>query len=243
MDGLAWKAPLSLKIKIFTWQLLQDRLPSGVEVAKQQGRELCLFCGISESGTHIMFTCTVARFLWSFVHEGVGLWLADQRPRRVMENRANATGKKRRLFWSVFATMSWTLWTIRNKMVTGRVFPHNGSNHIVRCLVLLQQWYCCVDKRTESAWTPSSVTWWRRHAVFPHRPDADRVPLRDTALLAASVLPPPSSALAPLGGFYPPLISNERTQFCKLALNIRNLFHSSVSYQEYTSFRLQQQSN
>jgi hypothetical protein len=32
-----WKAPLSFKTKIFVWQLLRDRLPTAVEVAKRHG--------------------------------------------------------------------------------------------------------------------------------------------------------------------------------------------------------------
>lgn len=32
-----WKAPPALKVKIFVWQLLRDRDPSGTEVAKRHG--------------------------------------------------------------------------------------------------------------------------------------------------------------------------------------------------------------
>ena len=32
-----WKGPMPLKIKIFVWQLLCDRLPSGVDVARRHG--------------------------------------------------------------------------------------------------------------------------------------------------------------------------------------------------------------
>ena len=69
-----WKAPLPLKTKIFVWQLLRDRLPSGVEVAKRHGPGdgLCPLCAVSETGTHILFSCPAARFLWSFVHEALG---------------------------------------------------------------------------------------------------------------------------------------------------------------------------
>lgn len=33
-----WKAPLPLKIKLFVWQQLRDRLPSGTEVLNRTGR-------------------------------------------------------------------------------------------------------------------------------------------------------------------------------------------------------------
>jgi hypothetical protein len=68
-----WKTPLPLKTKIFVWQMLGDRLPSGVVVSKRQGPGdgLCPLCGIPESGTNIMFTCPASWFLWSFV-QGAG---------------------------------------------------------------------------------------------------------------------------------------------------------------------------
>ena len=69
-----WKAPMPLKIKIFTWQLLRDRLPSGVEVVKQfgPGDGTCPLCAVPESGTHILFSCPAAHFLWSFMAEALG---------------------------------------------------------------------------------------------------------------------------------------------------------------------------
>ena len=44
-----------------------------------------------------------------------------------LEAQANCTGRRRRLFWLVFAAMTWTLWTIRNKMVIERVFLRRAS--------------------------------------------------------------------------------------------------------------------
>jgi hypothetical protein len=68
-----------------------------------------------------MFACPVARFLWSFVAEVLGpKWHALDLG-EFLEEHANRTGKRRRLFWLVFASMTWTLWTIRNKMVIERI--------------------------------------------------------------------------------------------------------------------------
>jgi hypothetical protein len=70
-----WKAPIPLKTKIFVWQLLRDRLPSGVEVVKRHGpgNGLCPLCAVPETTHHIMFACPAARFLWSFVSEALDL--------------------------------------------------------------------------------------------------------------------------------------------------------------------------
>ena len=88
-------------------------------------------CGIPETGTHILFTCPAARFLWNFVHEALGpAWQASDLG-EFLEIQANRTGERRRLFWLVFAALMWTLWTIRNKMVIERIF---SDVLLTRCL-------------------------------------------------------------------------------------------------------------
>ena len=37
--------------------------------------------------------------------------------------------------------MTWTLWTIHNKMVIERVYPRRASDSIFKFLAFLQQWY------------------------------------------------------------------------------------------------------
>jgi hypothetical protein len=90
------------------WQLLRDRLPTAVEVAKRHrlGNGQCPLCDVPEMTHHIIFTCPTTRFLWSFVAEALGPeWQAFDLG-EFLEVRANHTGGRRRLFWLVFATMS-----------------------------------------------------------------------------------------------------------------------------------------
>ena len=58
-----------------------------------------------------------------------------------LETEANRTGARRGLFWFMFATMTWTLWTIRNKMVIERVFLRRASDVIFKFLAFVQQWH------------------------------------------------------------------------------------------------------
>uniref|UniRef100_A0A8I6Y606 Reverse transcriptase zinc-binding domain-containing protein n=1 Tax=Hordeum vulgare subsp. vulgare TaxID=112509 RepID=A0A8I6Y606_HORVV len=69
-----WKAPLPLKIKIFVWQLLRDRLPSRTEVLKRHGPGNGIYplCHVPETGSHILFSCIAAQALWCFVREALG---------------------------------------------------------------------------------------------------------------------------------------------------------------------------
>uniref|UniRef100_A0ACD5XXA3 Uncharacterized protein n=1 Tax=Avena sativa TaxID=4498 RepID=A0ACD5XXA3_AVESA len=125
-------SPLPLSIRIFLWQLLRDRLPSGVEVSKRNGpgNGLCPLCGFPESCTHIMFMCPAAQFLWNFVREALGPAWRVQDLGEFLETKANRTGRGRHLFWLVFAAITWSLWKIRNKMVIERIFPWARGRHL-----------------------------------------------------------------------------------------------------------------
>ena len=134
---------MPLRIKIFIWQLLRDRLPSGVDVEKQHGpgNDLCPLCAVPETETHILFSCPAARFLWSFVSEALRPEWAALDLGKFLKAQANHTSKGRRLFWLVFAAMTWTLWTIRNKMVIKRVFVRRASDSVFKFLAFMQQWH------------------------------------------------------------------------------------------------------
>jgi hypothetical protein len=97
------------------------------------------------------------RFLWSFVAEALGPEWQALDLGEFLEEHANRTGKRRHLFWLVFAAMTWTLWTIRNKMVIERIFLRRASDSIFKFLAFMQQWYPLCRQRvgsgTGSGWT------------------------------------------------------------------------------------------
>ena len=90
-----WKVPLPLKIKIFVWQLQRDRLPFGTSVIKWHGPGdgMCPLCVVSETGSHIFFSCTRARVLWSFVREALRPDYEDLDLYRFLQTYANQTGR------------------------------------------------------------------------------------------------------------------------------------------------------
>src|SRR4051812_11005538 len=69
-----WSIRLPLKIRIFMWQWIRGRLPSGVEVRKRNGpgSGLCPLCDTPEDSNHIFFSCVSAQFAWSCFREAVG---------------------------------------------------------------------------------------------------------------------------------------------------------------------------
>jgi hypothetical protein len=66
-----WAAKLPLKIRIFTWQLVLDRLPSSLLIASKFGPATgrCALCDLPEDANHIFFSCSLARFMWSVVRQ------------------------------------------------------------------------------------------------------------------------------------------------------------------------------
>ncbi|KAE8779383.1 dna replication licensing factor mcm2 [Hordeum vulgare] len=144
-----WKAPLPLKIKIFVWQLLRDRVPSGTEVLKRHGpgNGICPVCHVPETGTHILFSCVAAQALWGFVREALGPEWEAHDLAKCLQVRATQAGRKRRLFWLIFAALTWTLWMTRNKMVIERVFQRLASDSFFKFLAFLQHWHPLVRPR------------------------------------------------------------------------------------------------
>jgi hypothetical protein len=67
--------------------------------------------------------------------------MAGPRPWRVPRNPGKLDWDEVSHFRFMFAAMSWTLWTTRNKMVIEKVFPQHASDSIFKMLVFLQLWY------------------------------------------------------------------------------------------------------
>lgn len=104
-------------------------------------RVLCPLCVVPEMGTHILFSCTATRTLWSFVREALGPdWEAHDLA-SFLQARAMQAGRKRRLFLLVFAALAWTLCTTHNKMVIEQIFLRRASESFFKLLAFLQHWH------------------------------------------------------------------------------------------------------
>jgi hypothetical protein len=66
-----WKAKLPLKIKVFLWQIFNNKLQVAQILIKRgwKGSRDCCVCGKSKSVEHIFFKCHIAKFVWSMIEE------------------------------------------------------------------------------------------------------------------------------------------------------------------------------
>jgi hypothetical protein len=73
MQGV-WKAKLPLKIKIFLWQVCDNKVQSAEQLRKRNwpGDLDCKMCGRPETTDHIIFRCTMAQFIWCVCRDGFG---------------------------------------------------------------------------------------------------------------------------------------------------------------------------
>jgi zinc-binding in reverse transcriptase len=65
-----WKAPISLKIKIFLWLVHQNKILIKDNLIKRRwhGDTKYIFCGEFETVTHLFIKCSIASCLWSWIY-------------------------------------------------------------------------------------------------------------------------------------------------------------------------------
>jgi hypothetical protein len=148
-----WKASLPLKIKIFTWQLAINRLPSSEQINHRSGPSdgLCVMCGQVESADHIFFSCAFAAFMWSGVRAILQVnWNPTSFAQffRIIFDLSPAHG---RAVWILFAAQSWALWHIRNKIVMEHSFPNQPADCVLKSCIFLQQWRPLLKARDRAA--------------------------------------------------------------------------------------------
>ena len=137
-----WAAKLPQKIKIFSWQLILDRLPSGQVLASRQGPSdgLCALCGMAEDASHMFFSCSLAKFAWSVLRQILGNRWCPANFAQFFAILSSLSGQTRRVVWALFVAQSWTLWNIRNKLSIERRIIKHPADVIYKTLIFLQLW-------------------------------------------------------------------------------------------------------
>ena len=144
-----WRTRVPPKIKVFLWQLIRGKLPSGAQLAKRNGPSdgSCALCGEWEDCNHIFFSCHLAKFLWAGVRE---LLACSWNPSGIGEFLSLAQGLQgplRRLVWFTFAAQCWALWNIRNKLAIEGVVISNPADAMFKMSMYMQCWRVLVRRR------------------------------------------------------------------------------------------------
>jgi hypothetical protein len=122
-----WAARVPLKIKIFSWQIALDRLPSSLNVAAKRGpgNGRCALCNVEEDVTHIFFVCSPAKLAWSVLRQLLGCSWCPGNFAQFFAIVSSFSGRFKRMIWLLFIAQSWALWLLRNKLtIESRVMNH-----------------------------------------------------------------------------------------------------------------------
>lgn len=112
-NEIMWICKIPLKVKVFLWQAVHDKLQTVVTLVKRKwrGSPLCCVCHMPETVDHILFGCVFSQYIWCCVRDAFHLqgfpisiqevftqWL----PRRL--------GVPKKICFTVFAGLAWTIW-------------------------------------------------------------------------------------------------------------------------------------
>jgi hypothetical protein len=148
-----WKCRLPLKIRIFIWQILQDRLQTAqqLKTRKWRGSELCVLCGQKEDINHLFFSCPLAEFIRSFMGEALG-WNGQPRSMNdlITEWVPQGFGASYEISLTCFAGVAWAIWNAKNKMCFNKSFPNKPTDVIYLGLSFIQKWRLLKKEHTRT---------------------------------------------------------------------------------------------
>ena len=167
VTGIIWKCKIPLKIKIFLWQIFNNKLQVGFSLIKRgwKGDGKCCVCNVLENVNHLFFECPLARMLWAILKEAFDLESVPRSLHELLESWLHGKGPlPSRLIMFVFAGFAWTLWVSRNKMAIEKVFPNMPSDVVYGALSLLQKWMILLkeDDRWRMSQVKDKVVCWMR---------------------------------------------------------------------------------
>ncbi|GKV24334.1 hypothetical protein SLEP1_g33961 [Rubroshorea leprosula] len=149
-----WNSIVPNKISAFSWQVLQDKIPTKINLIKRgitQGIEdgRCDLCGSQlEEASHLFIHCSIAHNLWNACFRWWGIKSAlDKDCLKVFRQHSSVikmAGKKEG--WScIWFAVVWTLWLARNE----RIFrgKEEDENRLLKLVQLRAfSWIKCRSK-------------------------------------------------------------------------------------------------
>ena len=125
---LLWRSKCTMRIKVFGWPLLVDRLNTR-NMLKRRHYDIgdvldCLLCGqnTEETVNHMIFTCPFSRACW----EKVDIHWPTSQSRLDLLDQTNRDDS-RPFFMEIFLIAAWSLWKERNNKHFRRINPSTTS--------------------------------------------------------------------------------------------------------------------
>ncbi|XP_024636555.1 uncharacterized protein [Medicago truncatula] len=120
---LVWHPQVPLKVSVFAWRLIRDRLPTKANLAIRgvvpADDIFCVSgCGHVETAAHLFLSCTTFASLWQQVRDWIGFLGVDSNiitDHLVQFTHLAGVGKAKRSFLQlIWLLCAWVLWNERN---------------------------------------------------------------------------------------------------------------------------------
>jgi len=130
---LVWHKQFPLKVTVFAWRLIRDRLPTKANLAMRgvitADDSVCVSgCGHVETARHLFLLCTVFASLWQHVCEWIGFVGVDSNnisDHLVQFMHMTGGGKAKRSFMQlIWLLCTWVVWNERNSRLFNNIVTH-----------------------------------------------------------------------------------------------------------------------
>jgi hypothetical protein len=143
MAKCIWGSKIPLKIKIFLWQIFQDRLQTAQQLKSRKWKcdVHCTLCGGVEDIDHLLFRCPMAVFVCAFLRVALG-WNGQPISCNNLTSAwlKGGFGVSQQLGLTCFASFAWEMWITRSKMRMQKTFPGKLTDVIYIGLSFIQKW-------------------------------------------------------------------------------------------------------
>jgi hypothetical protein len=162
--NLIWHSQVPLKVSVFAWRLLRDKLPTKTNLVTRgilsTVDQLCVSgCGEAESAYHLFISCSTFGSIWASVRSWIGVPVVASfslRDHLVQFIRSAGASRARRSFLQlIWLVCVWVVWTERNHRVF-RGSVSSTSQMLDKIKLLSYQWL----KPTCVTLASNHHSWW-----------------------------------------------------------------------------------
>ncbi|GAU29681.1 hypothetical protein TSUD_53330 [Trifolium subterraneum] len=164
---LIWHKQVPLKVSIFAWRLLRDRLPTKTNLATRgiitsEAQACVAGCGGMETAQHLFIACSIFGSLWSSVRSWIGFSSVD--PHNLTDHFLQFTfssgglSVRRSFLQLTWLVCVWVIWNERNQ----RLFRNSEQSlpQLLDKVKLYSYWWL---KTTNINLVSNYHSWWTSH--------------------------------------------------------------------------------
>lgn len=147
-----WGSRIPLKLKVFLWLIIQDRLQTGVNLKRKKwkGNYKCLVCGHSRNLRPHLLHMRSGKVQVDMHQRGVGMGTSTNENSRLHGNWVRMGDKNAKLIIFYLAIILWGLWNTRNKCAIEGIYLSKQTEILFKINLWLQRWRVLL-KREEKA--------------------------------------------------------------------------------------------